>query len=138
MARTIYDITQYSASSISFGSQHTSEREQYIEVGIYNRLTGGYCSGRLPDGKICLKRSIWFYERYNRFNNKNYYFQQVGRSYFATHHDSLVGLPLHVCSFRSIVICCFIFHNNDDCLSYQLTVMINFMPMRIYKIHDLS
>ena len=29
-------------------------------------------------------------------------------------------------------------HNNDDCLGYQLSDMMPFMPMKLYKRHDLS
>ena len=29
-------------------------------------------------------------------------------------------------------------HNNDDFLGYQLDVMMPFVPMRLYKMHDLS
>ena len=31
-----------------------------------------------------------------------------------------------------------LFHNNDDLLGYQLASMMPFMPMRLYKRHDLS
>ena len=65
--RTIYDITINSASSLAYtsatstiGSQHTAEKEGAREGGRYNRTTGGYCKGRLPNGKRCLKRTHWF------------------------------------------------------------------------------
>ena len=29
-------------------------------------------------------------------------------------------------------------HNNDDCLGYQIAPMTTFIPMRLYKRHDLS
>ena len=29
-------------------------------------------------------------------------------------------------------------HNNDDCLGYQLSPMMPFMPMRLYRRHDMS
>ena len=38
---TISDINLNSASSISIGSQHISEKEEAKEGGIYNRLTRG-------------------------------------------------------------------------------------------------
>ena len=90
---TISCITQYSASSISIGYQHIYEIGEAIEGVRYNRLTRGYCSGSLPNVKIHLKRSLWFYKGCNRFNNKTYYFQQVGRDFFVMNHDSLVRLP---------------------------------------------
>ena len=92
-ASTISNITLKSASSISIGSQHTAEREEARERGRYNKLTRVYCSGRLPNGKRCLNRSLWFCKGCNRFNKKTYYFQQVGHAFFAMHHDSLVCLP---------------------------------------------
>ena len=90
---TISEITLNSALSISIGSQHISKREEAREVGRYSRLTREYCSGRLPIGKRCLKRSLWFCKGCNRFNKKTYYCRQVGRDCFGTHHDSLVRLP---------------------------------------------
>ena len=34
------------------------------------------------------------------------------------------------------VVC--IFRYNDDCLGWQIAAMMPFMPMRLYKRHDLS
>ena len=72
-ASNISNITQYSASSISIGSQNISEREESREGEIYNTLTSGYCLGRLPNGNKCLKTSLWFCKGCNRFNKKTYY-----------------------------------------------------------------
>ena len=60
VASTISDITQYSASSISIGSQHISEIEEAREGGRYNRITIVYYSGRLTNGKIFLNRILGF------------------------------------------------------------------------------
>ena len=60
---TISDLTQSSAS-------HFSEKEEAKLGGRYNRLTRGYCSWKLPKGKICLQRSLWFCNGCHGFNNK--------------------------------------------------------------------
>ena len=49
----ILDLTQSSAS-------HFSEKEEANLGGRYNRLTGGYCSRKLPNRKRCLQRRLWF------------------------------------------------------------------------------
>ena len=61
--RTIYDINIISALSLAYtlvtsnsGYQNTAEKVGAREEGKYNRTTGGYCSGRLPNGNRCLKR----------------------------------------------------------------------------------
>ena len=92
-ARNICDITQYSASSIYIGYQNIAEKEEAREGGRYNRLTRGYCPGRLTNGKRRLKRSLWFCKECNSFNKQMYYFRQVGRDCFTTHHKSLIRLP---------------------------------------------
>ena len=53
-ARTISDITQYSASSISIESQHISKREEARYGGRYDKITRGYCSGSFHNGNRCL------------------------------------------------------------------------------------
>ena len=72
--------------------------------GRYNRLTRGYCSRKLPNGKRCLHRSLWFCNGCHGFNNKKvYYCRHVHRNCFGMHHDSLVRLPWHVCFlYRSL------------------------------------
>ena len=94
---TIFDTTINSASSFAYtlvtstiGSQHTSEKEEAREGGIYNRNNRGYFNGRLTNGKRFLNRTILFCNRHTSFNRKTYYCQQVGRKCFVTHPDSLV------------------------------------------------
>ena len=89
---TISDMTLNSASTISIGSEHIAKEEEAKQGGRYNRLTIGYCSGKLPNGKICLQRIIWFCKGCNRFNKKVYYCQKVHHHCFEIHHDSLVRL----------------------------------------------
>ena len=109
VVRKLYEITLSSASSISYtsmvytiGYQHIAEIEEHIYGGRYNRQFRGYCSGRLNNGKICFKRTLWFCNGCDRFNNKTYYCQQVVCGFFSMHHDSLFSLPWHVCSCHSI------------------------------------
>ena len=84
---TISDLTQNSASRFS-------EKQKANLGGRYNRLTRGYCSRKLPTGKRCLQRSLWFCNGCNGFNNKRvYYCRHVHRNCFGMHHDSLVCLP---------------------------------------------
>ena len=90
---TILDMTLNSASTISIGSQHIAEKEEAKQGGRYNSLTRGYCSGKLPNGNICLQRSLWFCKIYHRFNKKVYYCRQVRRNCFEMYHDSLVRIP---------------------------------------------
>ena len=83
----ISDLTQSSAS-------HFSEKEEANLGGRYNRLTRGYCSRKMPNGKRCLQRSLWFCNECRGFNNKRvYYCRHVHRNCFAMHHDTLVHLP---------------------------------------------
>ena len=84
---TISDLTQNSAS-------HFAEKQKAKLGGRYNRLTRGYCSRKLPNGKRFLQRSLWFCNGCNGFNNKRvYYCRHVHRNCFGMHHDSLVRLP---------------------------------------------
>ena len=76
------------ASTIEY--QHTALKEGAREGGRYNRTARGYCQGRLPNGKSCLKRTLLFCNGCTRFNKKTYYCKQVGLDCFATHLDSLV------------------------------------------------
>ena len=97
---TISDITLNSASLLVYaavastiGSQHTAKTEGAREGGRCNRTTRGYCSGRLPNGKRCLKRTLLFCNGCTRFNKKTYFCQQVGHDCFAMHHNFLVRHP---------------------------------------------
>ena len=90
---TISDMTQNSASTISIGFEHISEKEEAKQRGRYKRLSRSYCSWKFPNGNICLQRSLWFCKRCNRFNKRVYYCQQVHRNCFETNNDSLVSLP---------------------------------------------
>ena len=84
---TISDLTQSSAS-------HFSEKEEANMGGRYNRLTRGYCSRNLPNGKRCLHRSLWFFNVCHDLNNKRvYYCWHVHCNCFGMHHDSLVRIP---------------------------------------------
>ena len=65
---TISDMTLKSVSTISIGSEHMSEKKEAKLGGIYNRLTGGYCSGKFLNVNICLQRSLWFCKGFNWFN----------------------------------------------------------------------
>ena len=86
-------MTLNSASSISIGSKHISEKEEAKHGGRYSRLTRGYFSGKLPNEKICLHIKLWFCKGCDRFNKKVYYCQKVHRNCFEIHHDSLIYLP---------------------------------------------
>ena len=86
-------MTLNSASSISIGSQHIAEKKEAKQGARYNRITRCYCSGKLPNEKICFHIKLWFCKGCDRFNKKVYYCQQVHRNYFEIHHDSLVRLP---------------------------------------------
>ena len=55
---TISDMTLNSASTISIVYQHFSKKEEAKQGGRYNRLTRGYCSGKLPNGNRCLQISL--------------------------------------------------------------------------------
>ena len=97
---TISDITLNSASSFAYtlvtstiGSQYTDEKEEAREGGIYNRITSDYCNLMLRNVNRCPKRTLWFCNSCSRFNKKTYYYQQVGRDCFVTHHDSLICHP---------------------------------------------
>ena len=81
---TISDMTLNSASTIYIGSEHIAEKEEAKLGGRYNMLSRGYFSGNLPNGKICLHISLWFYKGYNRFNKKVYYCQQVHHIFLNT------------------------------------------------------
>ena len=88
---TISNMTLNSASSSAYtlvastiGSQHTAEKEGAREGGRYNRAVRGYCNGRLPNGKSCLKRTLRFYNGCTRFNKKTYHCKQVGCGCFAS------------------------------------------------------
>ena len=65
--RTISDLTQSSDS-------HFSEKEEAKLGGRYNRITRGYCSQKLPNGKRRIYRSLWFCNECNGFNNKRVYY----------------------------------------------------------------
>ena len=67
---TISYMNLNTASTISIVSEHIDEKEDAKQIGIYNRLTRVYCSGNLPNGNICLQRSLWFCKGCNRFNKK--------------------------------------------------------------------
>ena len=42
------------------------------------------------------------------------------------------------CSSPFFMFDVWLFHNNDDCLGYKLAAMMHFMPMKLYKRHDIS
>ena len=67
---TISGMSLSSASSISIGYQHMIKKEEAKQGGRYNRLTKGYCSGKLHNGNRCLHRSLYFCKVCNRFNKK--------------------------------------------------------------------
>ena len=97
--RTISDMTLNIYSTIYIGYHNIAKKEEAKQGGRYNGLTRGYCSGKFPNGKRCLQRSLWFCKVCNSFNKKVYYCRQVRRNFFETHHDSLVSLPWHVSCF---------------------------------------
>ena len=51
---TISDMTQNSSSIITIGYEHFSEKEEAKLGGIYNRITRGCCSRKLPNVNRCL------------------------------------------------------------------------------------
>ena len=81
-------MTLNSASSISIGSQNIGEKEEAKQVGRYNRLTRGYCSGRFLNGRQALGFAgdlIGSTRRCTIVDKSDITFE--------THHDSLVHLP---------------------------------------------
>ena len=54
----ISEIMIDTANTTAIG--HTSSKEVEKEVGRYNRAARGYFNKRLPNVKICLKRSLWY------------------------------------------------------------------------------
>ena len=56
-------MTLNSASSISIGYQHISEKEEAEQGWRYNSLTKGCCSGKLPDGDIYSSREAFGFAR---------------------------------------------------------------------------
>ena len=40
---------------------HADATEAEKEVGWYNRAARGHCNMMLPNGKICPKRSLWYF-----------------------------------------------------------------------------
>ena len=82
-----------SASAISIGYQHIAEKEEAKQGERYNSLTRGSCSGKLPNGNICLHVSLLFCKGCSRFNKKVYYCRNVCPNCFETHHYSLVCIP---------------------------------------------
>ena len=53
---TILDITIATAPTTAV--DHTSSKEVQLEGRRYNRADRGYCHRRLPNGNICLKKSL--------------------------------------------------------------------------------
>ena len=90
---TISYMTLNSASIISIGSEHIYKKEEAKYGGRYNKLSRGYCSGKLPNGKRCLQKSLWFCKGCNRLNKMVYYCQLVHSNCFEMHHDFLIRLP---------------------------------------------
>ena len=87
--RTISEITIATATTTAIG--HTASKEVEKEGGRYNRAARGYCNRRLPNGKICPKRSLWYCNGCSiQFGMRNYYCKQNGRDCFASHHEPLV------------------------------------------------
>ena len=88
----ISDITIDTAPTTAIG--HMAWKEFELEGEIYNRAARGYCHRRLPNGKRCLKRSLWYCNGFLiRFRRRNYYCKHNLRDCFASHHDSQVSLP---------------------------------------------
>ena len=89
---TISDITI--ATDPTTDIDHAASEEFKLEGGRYNREDRGYFHMRLNNGRICLKRILWYcHDLYIRFGKRNYYCKQNGRDCFASHRDSLVRLP---------------------------------------------
>ena len=44
---------------------HTDSKEVQLKGGMYNRAAGGYLDMRLPNGKRCMKRSLWYCHGYS-------------------------------------------------------------------------
>ena len=59
----ISEITIANAPTTAIG--HTDSKEVESEVGRYNRAARGYRYRRLPNGKICTKRSLWYCHEYS-------------------------------------------------------------------------
>ena len=70
--RTISDIKIATDPTTAIG--HTASKEVKLEGGRYNRADRGYYNRRLPNGKICLTRSLWYcHDCSVRFRRRNYY-----------------------------------------------------------------
>ena len=83
--------TNGSASATTFvgatiGSQHTTVKEEVRQGGRYNRAVRGYFNASLPNGNICLGRSLCLYNGFTiTFNRITYKCKLIGRDYFALH-----------------------------------------------------
>ena len=89
---TISDITIATAPNTYIGHAYLKGVE--LDGGRYIRAVSGYFHRRLPNGNICLKRSIWYCNGCSIWlGRRTYYCTQNSRGCFASHHDSLVFLP---------------------------------------------
>ena len=92
----ILDIPIATDPTIAIG--HADPKEVELEGGRYNREAMGNYHRRLPNGKICLKRILW-YQNFCliQFGRRTYYCKHNFCDCFTSHHGSLVHLPRHVC-----------------------------------------
>ena len=66
------------------------KKEGASQIGSNNGTNRGYYQRRLPNGRICLNRTLWFFNGHTRLNKHTYYYKQVVCDCFATYLDSLV------------------------------------------------
>ena len=82
---------------------------QYVRIN-----TICHCNVRLTNGRICLKRTFWFFNGYTNINKKSYCCKKVDCDYFATHIDSLLHHICHLWSCCSIFVFCLVWLNNPE------------------------
>ena len=101
----ILEITINNATTTAI--VHTASREVEKAGGRYNRAVRDCCNMRLPNGKICLNRSLWYCNECSIwFERSTYYCKQNGRDCFALHHEPLVTNRWHVFPCRCFHVCC--------------------------------
>ena len=115
-------------------SQCNTVKEEARYGGRYNRAVRGYCNVRLPNGTICLSKSLCLYNGLTiRFNRITYYCKQICHDYFAFHLETLIFHHSIFFSYRPLLFSiCFVCYNSE-CLGQHISDMMRFIPMRIYS-----
>ena len=130
-----------SASTLAdctIGSQYITEKETAKEGGRYNSTARCYYNGGLPNGRICLKITLWFLNVCNRFNKKACYCKILAVTALQRIlTPSLITVEMFALVVPCLFAVCFV-NNNYECLGQNIAAMIPFVPISLYKNHDLS